>query len=271
MGLPDYFRFSQNNLQDFVDCPRRFELKYILKQSWPAIVSEPILKFELHQQLGRQFHTLVQRHLAGIPMGVLEETLTDPYLERWWKNYLNFISLFKENKKLAEMPSSIPFDQFHLMAKYDCLIFGTDKKITIIDWKTTQFRTQSLILKKKLQSMVYPFLFHEAHKKEYSAEHIELIYWFPEFPDEPERLNYSVEQHVKNSQYLHQLINDAANLKPGEFRLTANEKLCKYCVFRSLCNRGIQAGAGLSVDSDSADSLSELADLDFNAVEEIRF
>jgi hypothetical protein len=84
-------------------------------------------------------------------------------------------------------------------------------------------------------------------------------------------LNYSVEQHVKNSQYLHQLINDAANLKPGEFRLTANEKLCKYCVFRSLCNRGIQAGAGLSVDSDSADSLSELADLDFNAVEEIRF
>ena len=31
------FIFSAHNLQDYLDCPRRFELKYILKQPWPAI------------------------------------------------------------------------------------------------------------------------------------------------------------------------------------------------------------------------------------------
>ena len=94
MALPIDFRFSQNNLQDFVDCPRRFELKYLLKQDWPALVSEPIQEFEHLQILGLRFHTLVQQHLAGIPVETLEPTLDDPNLIRWWKNYLIFIDKY---------------------------------------------------------------------------------------------------------------------------------------------------------------------------------
>ena len=71
MALPIDFRFSQNNLQDFVDCPRRFELKYLLKQDWPALVSEPIQEFEHLQILGLRFHTLVQQHLVGITVETL--------------------------------------------------------------------------------------------------------------------------------------------------------------------------------------------------------
>ena len=46
MPLADNFIFSANNLQDYLDCPRRFELKYILKQNWPAITSQPVLEME---------------------------------------------------------------------------------------------------------------------------------------------------------------------------------------------------------------------------------
>ena len=44
MRLKPGFHFSQNNLQDFVDCPRRFELLHVLHLPWPAIQSEPVLE-----------------------------------------------------------------------------------------------------------------------------------------------------------------------------------------------------------------------------------
>jgi hypothetical protein len=66
--MPDNaaFVFSANSLQDYQDCPRRFELKYLLKQSWPAVESEPVLEFEHKVQLGSQFHQLVYQYLNGI-------------------------------------------------------------------------------------------------------------------------------------------------------------------------------------------------------------
>ena len=46
MTLPPTFQFSQNSLQDYVDCPRRFQLRYLLRQPWPAVESEPLSEYE---------------------------------------------------------------------------------------------------------------------------------------------------------------------------------------------------------------------------------
>ncbi|MCZ7553427.1 MAG: PD-(D/E)XK nuclease family protein [Anaerolineales bacterium] len=41
LRLPEGFHFSQTNLQDYRECPRRFKLRYMLGLAWPAIESEP--------------------------------------------------------------------------------------------------------------------------------------------------------------------------------------------------------------------------------------
>jgi len=35
-NLPAPFTFSQSSLQDYYDCPRRFELRYLSRLIWPA-------------------------------------------------------------------------------------------------------------------------------------------------------------------------------------------------------------------------------------------
>lgn len=55
MPLPDSFQFSQSSLQDYVDCPRRFELRYILHQKWPALQTQPVIEFEHHMEQGSGF------------------------------------------------------------------------------------------------------------------------------------------------------------------------------------------------------------------------
>jgi len=271
MALPIDFRFSQNNLQDFVDCPRRFELKYLLEQDWPALVSKPIQEFEQLQILGLRFHTLVQQHLAGIPVETLETTLDDPNLIRWWKNYLIFIDKYINSRRYVEYPQIIHFHNYRLIAKYDLLIFEESGNIIILDWKTTQYRTSSSILRKKSQSLVYPFVLAETYKENCSSENIQMIFWFPEFPNEPEVFNYSTELHKQTEEYFKEMIDDIAERKTGEFQLTDDKRKCKYCIYRSLCDRGIQAGDLTKKVEDVVAGSDETDDLDFDKIEEIEF
>ena len=62
MRLPKDFDFTQSNLQDYVDCPYRFYLRYGLRLKWPALMVDEALKFEQHGQMGARFHQLVQQY-----------------------------------------------------------------------------------------------------------------------------------------------------------------------------------------------------------------
>ena len=64
--LPERFQFSQNSLQDYVDCPRRFQLRYVLMQPWPGLITESPFDFEQHWRRGRDFHHLAHQHALGI-------------------------------------------------------------------------------------------------------------------------------------------------------------------------------------------------------------
>lgn len=85
MSLPDDFVFSQSSLQDFADCRRRFQLRYIQRLQWPALKAEPALENERLMQLGARFHRLVQQYLTGLPLPQLAALAgEDESLERWW-------------------------------------------------------------------------------------------------------------------------------------------------------------------------------------------
>ncbi|HZY43825.1 MAG TPA: PD-(D/E)XK nuclease family protein, partial [Anaerolineae bacterium] len=88
MPLPTNFQFSQASLSDYVDCARRFQLRYLLEQDWPAVESEPLLERERFVDLGRRFHKLIQQHAEGISIDALMQSANEPELARWWPNYL---------------------------------------------------------------------------------------------------------------------------------------------------------------------------------------
>src|SRR5574341_339738 len=84
MPLPVPFTFSQSSLQDYADCPRRFQLRYIDQLAWPAVETEPVAENERRQQEGQLFHRLAQQHLLGLPAENLARLANTPNLERWW-------------------------------------------------------------------------------------------------------------------------------------------------------------------------------------------
>ena len=54
-----------------------------------------------------------------------------------------------------------------------------------------------------------------------------------------------------------------------EFPLTEDEKMCRFCVYRSYCNRGTQAG---QIEEAEAEMESEAAfDVNFEQIGEIEF
>ena len=57
------FQFSQASLQDYVECARRFQLRYVERVAWPAPQAQPIFEYEQRLERGQVFHRLVQQQL----------------------------------------------------------------------------------------------------------------------------------------------------------------------------------------------------------------
>jgi hypothetical protein len=279
MNLPPDFQFSQSNLQDFLDCQRRFQLKYINALKWPALQSEPVLEQEYYLALGYRFHRFVHQHQLGIPSEKIENQIKDPAMEIWWKSYLES-EMIKglPAQRLPELTLTSTLAESRLIAKFDLLTISKEKQITIIDWKTSRKRTPREILSKRVQTHLYPFLSIEAGQNILSSssifpEMVKMIYWFPNFPDDPEVFEYSQEAYLEDRSMLLNLI-AGINSKPDEsFSQTSDEKKCLYCTYRSLCNRGIHAGNWYESDDSIGDYQLSIddSDLDIDQIEEIIF
>ena len=275
--LPPYFQFTQSNLQDYLDCPRRFELRYILRQDWPALQTEPELEQEKHMRRGRQFHQLVHQLLVGLPTEQLSEQIDDEDLQRWWDNFLKSSPLDSlPNKRLAEFSLSAPFASFRLLAKYDILAVDPGKRAVIVDWKTSLRRPGKHTLQERMQTHLYPFLLVEAGARLNGGnpilpEQVEMIYWFPEEPDNPEHFNYSTSQYLDECTNLEGLIAEIKGHTQGSFMLTLSEKLCEYCIYRSLCDRGKSAGAFEDQEEEGFAASDQPLDLNFEQIGEIEF
>jgi len=278
-------QFSQGSLQDYVDCRRRFQLRYHLKVAWPALEAEPVAENESAMQQGALFHRLVQQHLLGIPAERLTllakgpDNDTEHRLSRWWQNYLGFE--FPPAAALyPEVTLAMPLMGCRLVGKYDLILVRPEGSVIIYDWKTSAVkstankRSKHSWLLERLQSRVYPFLLAQAgahlnQGKPFAPEQIEMIYWFAEAPNEPEIIRYNTNQHAKDEAYLKSLIAEINGLSPAAFTLTPNVERCRFCTYRSLCDRGVGAG-----DLDEMDIELEPpaeAEFDFDQIAEIAF
>jgi hypothetical protein len=273
--LPPQFAFSQSSLQDYADCPRRFQLRYLDHLVYPAAESEPALENERHLLEGQHFHRLAQQYLLGIPTEKLELLANTPNLQRWWENFMNARDLtgLKDLSGLyPEVTLSAPLGDFRLVAKYDLIAFMKDEKIVIYDWKTYRKRPRNEWLSARWQTRVYRSLLVAAGSqlnggKPIVPERCEMVYWFSNFPDDLARFPYNEAQYKRDWDALVKLTEEIQSA--ASYPLTEDRQKCAYCPYRSYCDRGIQAG---DLDAIEAEMEAEsLFDVNFEQIGEIEF
>jgi CRISPR/Cas system-associated exonuclease Cas4 (RecB family) len=318
MTLPSDFQFSQANLQDYVDCRRRFQLRHLLQLAWPAIQAEPAEEHENHSLQGELFHRLVHQHQLGIPPERLTRLAQaakgtwqadreegDNRLAVWWDNYLRSpVSLTGgapaplagqaspaglPRQRHPEVTLSAPMAGHRLLAKLDLVALEPASRVVIVDWKTSRTRPGRPWLAARLQTRVYRYIVVEAGARGYSGaalnearswrpDQVEMVYWFANYPDQPERLQYGEREYLADREYLSALTAEISHAGEDEFFLTEDTRRCRLCSYRSLCNRGIEAGSAAPA-ADSPDEASEIEEapaswesgFDFEQVAEIAY
>ena len=242
-------QLNQSNLQDYLDCPRRFQLKVIEGLSLPAAYSEPIEIFEKATQLGNRFHLVCQQFFSGIDPVLLENSLSDPDLQTMWDNFLPYGESLLKYRLYPEPLLSISFLGHKLIAKYDLIVELNPEQYLIIDWKTSAKKSPRSKLEKRLQTHLYPFIFNQAGNDLFpeisiSPAFIEMHYWYPLASEHEEVFPYSDDKNAKAKKDLEQILSKINNSisEGADFLLTDDKTTCQYCVFRSICNRGTKAG-----------------------------
>ena len=287
-SLPPEFQFSQSSLQDYSDCRRRFQLRYLYRFAWPAAESEPAMENERFIQRGAFFHRLAQQYFVGVPVERLSASVHEDELRLWWQNFLDFCAqpngwihaaLAKprhsgEARSLQpEISLSAALGNYRLAAKYDLIVSTGDGGFKIYDWKTSTRSPQRKWLIERMQTRVYPYLLVRAGSvlnqgAPVDPAGVEMIYWYAASPDQPIHFPYSAAQYEQDHSFLLDWVEEIAALAPEQYPRTSDERRCAYCAYRSLCERGAQAGwldEGID-DRDSDDVL-----IDFEQIAEIEF
>lgn len=250
--LPDTFAFSQSSLQAYEDCPRRFWLAYAEQLPWPAIEASPVQEYEQLMRLGANLHLLIQRAEIGIDPDQLAFGLEQP-LAGWFDAYLRH--------RPADLPKSfvepervltIPMGRYRLAAKFDLITAEPDGRVVIIDWKTSRQRTEPSTLRRRMQTLVYPYVLVEASAGlpwgPVRPEQVEMRYWFTAAPGQPVVFSYDRAQHDATHAQLQQIVSSIlAGRHEADFPKTPDteinrKRFCSYCIYRSRCNRGVTAG-----------------------------
>jgi hypothetical protein len=294
MPLPNHFQFSQGSLQAFVDCPRLFQLRYIEGLSWPAVESEPALENEGYLRLGSAFHHLIQQALMGVPVERLGAIARqDPLLSQWWDSFVETRPELKGYTQYPEIILSTPIGTHRLIAKYDLLAIRSipdeDRAVNdssdstrnpaqaqIFDWKTSRKLPKRAWQADKLQTRVYPYVLVTAGANfnggtGFAPDQIEMVYWYSNFPTSPLVFPYDREKYYRDGETIAGLIGEIEALRNQEAPKTENKKRCWYCVYRSLCNRGVSAGPLEGVEEEGSESDDFDIELDLEQIAEIEF
>jgi len=275
MAISNDFQFSQASLQDFQDCRRRFFYRYVEKLSWPAIETEPALANEEWMRQGARFHQLVHQYFLGLPKEKLSELSLEQNLGMWWQGFLAHNPVDAKHQLFPETLLVTKLSGFILLAKFDLVVLDTDSSLSIYDWKTSRKPATRDQLSRRLQTKVYSYVLAKSgqvftNQNEVDPEKIRMIYWYANRPTEPEEFQYSSSQLLSDEQMLLDLIEECVSLESiSEHPKTEDVNHCRYCVYRSLCDRGEHAGSldeyGDEIDSNLEDSfdLDQIPEIEF--------
>jgi RecB family exonuclease len=262
--LPPAFVFSSTNLQDFADCPRRFQLRYLLAQAYPAPVAEPLTLVDRSLERGDRFHRLMERYWRGV--AVPEQI--DPLIADLWQAFLeNPPQDIPQTFRRPEFSVSVKPAWAHgarLIAKYDLLAYDPEGEALIVDWKTSR-RPSRAVLERHIQTVLYPLLLVEASPRLFGAplppERVRLLYWFGAEGGATELFVYNSGRYAADQERISALLARLNALEVDEFPLTAELRHCRHCQYRALCERESVAGTFEPEDTDIFPDLEELREV----------
>jgi hypothetical protein len=279
MILPADFDFTQGNLQDYLDCPYRFHMRYIKRTKWPALVVGDALEFEARGQAGGRFHRLVQQYLLGVP----EERINDladedpnPDLRAWWDGFLSYVPPWLDVERWVETTLTAELAGYRLVAKYDLILSDKDGGLTIFDWKTSHKLPRKDWLSERVQTRLYRLVLLEASplftgEGPLAADRITMNYWFTAQPQTPVSLPYQTSAYQRDRDDLSQLIETIRSSKPSDFNRTDDFNKCRFCIYRSHCDRGVEAGDLGDFDDIDLEPEDDAAEIGFEDLPEIKF
>ncbi|MBX3063148.1 MAG: PD-(D/E)XK nuclease family protein [Anaerolineae bacterium] len=254
--FPPAFQFSQSSIQDFVECQRRFQLRYLLQQAWPAPIAEPLNDYEAAERLGAQFHLLAQRYYLGVPVQRVE-----PSMLLWWDAFLQHQPTLPGVERLPEVLTSAVMAGQRITAAFDLLTYASNGEVVIVDWKTSRHRPKREWLDRRWQTILYPLLLVETAEQliglEVQPEQVKMLYWFANFPTEPKIFDYSTERYQQDKAKLEEILAQIGSIDQEIWTLTEDRRKCRLCQYRSLCDRGREAGGVEELELDPNVELNE--------------
>jgi CRISPR/Cas system-associated exonuclease Cas4 (RecB family) len=240
------FQLSQSSLQDFVDCPRRFQLRHIMEQDWPAPPAEPLQDAERADRLGKQFHLVLERHWLDLPV---QRDQIEPPLLPWWDAFVQHPPQdLPGTVRRPEIYTSAVVHGQRMVATFDLLAYEPGGSAVIVDWKTSRRKPPRTWLDRRMQTLIYPLLLVESSPRllgyALKPEQVRLIYWFTSAPTEVELFQYTTARHQDDQRALAALLDRLLAMDSDSvWPLTPNAALCRLCQYRSLCDRGREAGS----------------------------
>ena len=159
------------------------------------------------------------------------------------------------------------------MAKVDLLAAEPGQRLVVVDWKTVHRPPSRAVLAQRLQTRVYRYLAVEAgvtfnDGQRPQPEQVEMLYWFAQREGTTERFPYDTCQHATDRQYLEDLIKEITAQTDTTWQLTQDQRHCRFCNYRSLCERGVTAGRFQDLDDDL--ELPE-PEIDLEQIAEVEF
>ena len=267
---------NQSNLQNYLDCPRRFELNALEEKSWPAATIHPLSAVEKSIQLGNRFHQISQQFFSGISPEQIRQSITDPTLVEMWDAFMPFARTIEGSKVYFEKLLHIPFNNHRLVAKFDLVVQQQDR-YWIIDWKTSPKSPPLSILSERVQTFLYPYIFTIAgpelfDTKSIEPEAISFTYWYPLLNQPEISFNYSSEKYQQTKSKLISIINQIEEdyHKESQFPLTDDLDKCLICSFRSICDRGSMPGE-LQLFDDMEEYMQDEIHLEIEQICELEF
>ena len=95
-----------------------------------------------------------------------------------------------------------------------------------------------------------------------------MLYWFATDGGRIERFAYDAEQHAADRAYLADLMAEIVAHREPVWPLTSDVDQCRFCKYRSLCERGVRPGffEDLDVDVEPAPleiDLEQIAEIEY--------
>lgn len=206
------WQLSQSHLNLLESCPRKFQHRYLDRLDTSVGFDNTH-----HQQLGKQFHQLMQQQVLGLEIAPL--IASDKRLQEWFHAFSQFPPPMISGERLSEHRRLYWQQGYLLVAIYDLLIQNPNQA-QILDWKTYARPRRADHLRQDWQTRLYLYLLAET--SDYRPEQLSMTYWFAEASTDP-----SISTHYLSFPYT-QSLHEQTQQDLTQMLSTLNQELLAY-------------------------------------------